>query len=214
MKFGIGKLIGIGLIVGLIAFAAYAINVYTTVRNEGNNQEITLTAVYKKVQTRYGQWRLGVTDQLGIAREKRDAMDKILTNAIAGRYNKPGSPQVDNGKFFSAITEAYPDLKGQLDVYDKILAYVAEGRTKFATDQEELQKAVADYNRWRTTGSFLHPFFVNLVGYPSENLEAWSGNTLQATGKAALQLMSRPIVGSDTQQIFEEGEDKPINTKE
>jgi hypothetical protein len=208
------KLIVIGVILaGLVGIGLWAAGVYTSVRNEGRTQEIHLTAVYKKVEIKYGQWRLGVTDQLGIAREKRDAMDKILVDAVSGRYNKAGSPQVDNGKFFSAITEAYPDLKGQLDVYDKIVAYVAEGRKIFAQDQIELQEAIAAFNTWKNTGSLLHPMFAGWL-FPDDNLEAYNGNKPPLKGQAALEAMSRPIVGSDTGQIFDEGQDKPIDTKE
>src|SRR6185369_5996364 len=103
------KLIVLGVIAAVVlGLGAWAIGTYTSIRNEGRHQELTLTAKYKAVQASYGQDRLAFTDQLGIAREKRDALDKILTDAVSGRYNKPGSPQVDNGKLFSAVREAYP----------------------------------------------------------------------------------------------------------
>lgn len=213
MKFPIKTVVILAILAGLIGLGVYAAGVYTSVRNEGRTQEIQLSATYKKVQIKYGQWRLGVTDQLGIAREKRDALDTILTHAIEGRYNKPNSPQVDNGKFFSAITEAYPDLTGQLDVFDKILEYVKQGREIFAQDQIELQEGVKKFNTWRNTGGLFHPMFAGWL-FPDNNLEARNGNQPPVYGQAALELMSRPIVGAETGKIFEDGEDKPIDTKE
>ncbi len=203
------KLIVLGVILGGILLSAmYVISLYTTTRNEGRHEELALTAKYKAVMVSYGQDRLAFTDQLGIAREKRDAMDKILVDAVAGRYNKPGSPQVDNGKFFSAIKEAYPDISG-VGIYDKILDFVTKMRNKFATDQTQIQNMVRDYNEWRTTGSFLHPWIVNLCGFPSDSLEVIvNGKTYH--GKEALDMMSRPIVGSDTNQIFDSGTDQPV----
>lgn len=194
----------------LIGGAMWAIGTYTSIRNEGRRQELTLTAKYKAMQASYGQDRLAFTDQLGIAREKRDAMDQILQNAISGRYNKPGSPQVDNGKFFSAIREAYPDLSG-LNIYDKILDFVGKMRNKFAQDQAQIQEMIAKYNTWRTTGSFLHPLFVGWIGFPSDSLEYRAGDKIYR-GQEALDKMGKPIVGSDTNQIFDEGEDKPVHT--
>ena len=201
-------LIGLAVFAGIVVVAAlYCISVYTSVRNAGNTKEAALSAKYSSIQADYGQWRLGVTDSLGIAREKRGAMDQILTHAIEGRYNKPGSPQVDNGKLFSAISEAYPDLTG-LNIYDKILDYVKQGREKFSANQAALQALVQDYNTWRTTGSFLHPMIAGWL-FPSGNLKARVGDRTY-TGEEALEKMSRVIVGGDTTQIFDSGNDTGI----
>ena len=192
----------------VLGFAFYAISTYTSIRNEGRRQELALTAEYKAVQVNYGQFRTSFYDQIGIAREKRDAMDKILVDAISGRYDKPGSPQIDSGKLFSAVQEAYPDLKG-LDIYDKILTFVQQGREKFAQDQNHLQSMIQSYNEWRTTGSFLHPMFAGWL-FPSNSLEARIGDKVYR-GQEALDKMSSVIVGADTGAIFDSGVDKPLD---
>jgi hypothetical protein len=206
-KFAIWGVI-IAVIIGL---ASYAIGTYTSTRNEGRRQELALTAQYKATQVNYGQFRTSFYDQIGVAREKRDAMDKILVDAISGRYDKAGSPQIDQGKLFSAIQEAYPDLKG-LDIYDKILTFVQQGRAQFAQDQNHLQKMVQDYNEWRTTGSFLHPMFAGWL-FPSNSLEVRIGDKVYR-GQEALDKMSTVIVGSDTGAIFDSGVDKPLDRGE
>lgn len=200
-------------IIGLVLFlgASYAISTYTSVRNEGNSRELTLTAFYKKTMVDYGQDRMAFTDSIGIAREKRDAMDKILVDAVSGRYNKGGA-QVDNGKLISMVKEAYPDLSG-LGVYDKIIEFVGRMRNKFAQNQEQLGKEIKEYNEWRKNGSLLHPVFVKWIGYPSDSLEVNIGGKV-TRGQAALDMMSRPIVGNDTNQIFDSGTDQPTFTPE
>ena len=84
----------IGLIVAaVILFGAVSvIGTYTSVRNEGRSQELAMTAHWKNTQSRYGQFRMGMADKLAIAREKRDAINKILVDAVAGRYDKANQP--------------------------------------------------------------------------------------------------------------------------
>ncbi len=207
------KLIVIGVIAAVVlGLVGWGISTYTSIRNEGTRTELSITAKYKAMQASYGQDRLAFTDQIGIAREKRDAMDKILTDAVSGRYNKPGSPQVDNGKLFSAITEAYPDLAG-LNIFDQILPFVTKMRSKFAQDQAQIAEMIKDYNTWRQTGSLLHPTFVNWAGFPSDALEMQTNGNVYR-GKEALDRMSRPIIGSDTGVIFDTGVDQPALTPE
>jgi hypothetical protein len=195
----------------LIGFAAYAISTYTDLRNEGRRQELALTAQYNTMQAGYGQFRTSIYDQVSIAREKRDAMDKILVDAVSGRYNKGNSAQIDRAALFSAIKEAYPDLGG-LDIYDKILTAIQQGREKFAQDQSKMQTMIQDYNEWRTTGSFLHPIFAGWM-FPSDSLEARTGDKV-ARGQEALDKMSRVIVSAETSDIFDSGEDKPLDLNE
>lgn len=201
----IGGLVALAVLIGLVSL----IGTYTSVRNEGRTQELALTRQFKDTQVRYGQFRTSVYDQLSIANAKRDAMDKILVDAVTGRYDKKGgSGAVDHQAVFSAIVEAYPDLKG-LDIYDKIIVQIQAGREAFAKDQEQLQDMIRSYNQWRTTGSLLHPTFVDWAGFPSNSLEARIGQKVYR-GTEALDKMSQVIVGSDTHEIFDSGTDKPL----
>jgi hypothetical protein len=200
----IGGLIALVAVIGLVSL----VGTYTSVRNEGRSQELALTQQFKATQIQYGQFRTSIYDQLSIAREKRDAMDKILVDAVTGRYDKKGGTEVDRDAVFSAIREAYPDLSG-LDIYDKIIVQIQAGREAFAKNQEQMQDMIRSYDQWRTTGSLLHPWFVEQLGFPSETLEARIGDKIYR-GKEAHEKMSQIIVGSDTQKIFEDGVDKPL----
>jgi hypothetical protein len=201
----IGGLIALVVVIGLVSL----VGTYTSVRNEGRRQELALTKQFKDTQVQYGQFRTSIYDQLSIAREKRDAMDKILVDAVTGRYDKKGANnEVDRTAVFSAIKEAYPNLDG-LDIYDKIIVQVQAGREAFAKNQEQLQDEIRSYDQWRTTGSLLHPWFVEKLGFPSPLLEARVGDKVYR-GVDAYDKMSRIIVGSDTSQIFDSGVDKPL----
>ncbi len=201
----VGGLIVLALLVGVFT----VIGTYTGIRNDGRTQELALTKQFKDTQVGYGQFRTSIHDQLSIAREKRDAMDKILVDAITGRYDKKnGNNEVDKQAVFSAIVEAYPNLSG-LDIYDRIIVQIQAGREAFAKDQEQMQDMIRSYNQWRTTGSFVHPTFVDWAGFPSDSLEARIGDKVYR-GQEALDKMSQIIVGSDTSQIFDSGTDKPL----
>ncbi len=207
-----------GIIGGLAAIMAVivlisGISEYVGTRNTGRELEIGLTKQFKTVQINYGQFRMQIHDELGIAREKRDAIDKIIVDAVAGRYNADGKENdvtagVDRGKLFSAIKEAYPDLEG-LKIYDKILDHIQAGRKRFAAEQVQLADQVARYNTWRTTGWLLHPWMVEKLGFPSGNLEVQIGDK-HLTGSQALEKMNVVIVGGDTQQVFDTGIDTPV----
>jgi hypothetical protein len=193
----------------LIFGAVSVIGTYTSVRNEGRNQELAMSAHWKNTQSRYGQFRMGMADKMTIAREKRDAINKILVDAVSGRYDKANQPgTVDQQALFSAIKEAYPDLSG-LNIFDGLITDIQAGREAFAKDQETMADMVRSYNAWRTTGSFLHPTFVDWAGFPSDVLEARVGDKTYK-GEEALEKMSKVIVGQDTGEIFDTGNDKPL----
>jgi hypothetical protein len=184
---------------------------YLVVRNDGRRQELDLTNQYKQMMARYGQFRASAGDQLGIAREKRDALDKIFTDVIEKRspqfVNKDGS--VNTPAVVSAVREAYPDLSG-LNIFDRLLVVIEAGRKRFAEDQAKLADQVRSFNDWRTTGSLFHPWFVSKVGFPSSVLEVRIGNDL-LTGEPALNKMSEVIMTRDSQEIFDTGTDKPLS---
>lgn len=205
------------IVAGVILFAvifltAWGVSTYTEVRNDGNSLELTCTAQWKTMMAHYGQFRLGMSDKLNIAREKREAIGKILTDAVTGRYDKPGQDGTVNGQaVFSAVVEAYPDLKG-LNIFDELVKDIQAGREAFAKDQTVMADQVRSYNDWRKGGSWLHPTFVKWAGFPSSNLEVRVGDKVYR-GSEALDKMSQPIIGKDAQEIFESGTDKALPTK-
>lgn len=203
--------IGIALVVILVPTITW-VSIYTTTRNEGRSQEIALTRQWNDMQARYGQSRLAVADQLGIAREKMAAVEEILKNAVTGRYDKKDQEGViDQQAVFSAIAEAYPDLD-VANAYDVILTTVQAMRERFAKDQKKMQDMIRSYDTWRSTGEWYHPLVVDYLGFPSEHLEARVGSKT-LTGKEALEKMSTAIIDGQTRDIFDTGVDTGISTK-
>lgn len=200
-----------GILIVFILLVGWGIGTYTDVRNKGRNQELALTRQWKTMLVNYGQFRTGFVDKLGIAREKRAAMNKILVDSVTGRYDKPGQNGAVNGQaVVSAIAEAYPDLKG-LNIFDELIRDIQAGRERFAKEQAQMQDQVRSYDSWCTTGSFFHPTFVRWAGFPSNLLEAQIGDKVYH-GREALDKMSQVIVGADTNQIFDSGVDKALPT--
>lgn len=198
-------LVCIGVVMGLFGL----IGKYTSLRNEGRSQEIAISAEFRSTMARYGQFRTAVYDELTIAREKRDALNKILVDATAGRYDRKDKPgTVDRQALVNAIAEAYPDLKG-LNIYDKVLTEIQAGRERFSKDQETIQDMVRSYNSWRDTGGTLDPWLIGMMGFPSDRLKVQIGDKTY-TGQEALDKISTVIVGADTREIFDSGEDKPL----
>ncbi len=201
-------LVVVVIVVVLLGIGGQTASVYVDTRNTGRATELALVADYNGMIAHYGQNRMTVVDQLGISREKARRMNQILDAAVSGRYNKPGSTTaVDNGKLFSAIAEAYPDLTG-LNVYDKILVFVQTARKNFGDDQAHLQTSIQNYKTWLTTGSLLHPMIAQWL-FPSNTLEIKVGDQVYH-GQEALDHMLKPIVGSDTNEIFNSSVDKPM----
>ncbi len=204
---------GITLAVILIPTITW-ICIYTSLRNEGRSQEISMSRQFNEMQARYGQSRLSVTEQLGIAREKTKAMDDIIAKATTGRYDTKGKEGVvDKQAVVSAIAEAYPDVNKPLEIYDKILVTIQASRQRFAADQRKMQDMIRSYQTWRTTGAWYEPAVISYLGFPSNHLVAQVGDN-KLFGEAALDKMSIVIVGTDTHKVFESGVDTGVtNTK-
>jgi hypothetical protein len=168
-----------------------------------------LTQQWNIMQAHYGQGREGVYDALGVVREKRDAIDKVLQDVVGGRRYVTKEGQIDRAALVNAVRESYPDISG-LNIYDELITQIQACRQAFAADQTKLADQVRSYNDWRTTGSLWHPWLVERLGFPSAVLQARVGSTVY-TGQEALDKMSVAIVGRDTQQIFDTGIDRPLS---
>src|SRR3990167_9253962 len=159
-----GALLGGVFIVGISVYGYF-----NGVRNELVRQETALNGQYQDNQNELSSYEVSFYEQTGLANLKSEKMDKIITDAIKGRYEgKDGQPveRGQGGAFFSAIVEAYPDLRGQLDVYDKIISFVASGREAYKAKQSKQLDMLRAYESYRQTG-WVRSLFVNWIGYPS-----------------------------------------------
>lgn len=195
----------IGLLFGLI----YITSLNST-RNEGIAQENALEAAYSDNQNSLSAYVLTVKEQLQIADRKSDKLDKVLTDAVSGRYDSDlaAATPGEASQLISALTEAYPDLEG-LDAYDRILTEISAGREGFANDQSVLLDQIRSYETWLDQGLW-HSYMVRTAGFPSNRLEARIGDQV-TYGAEALEQMKRIVLEASAKRDFATGETAPLD---
>jgi len=199
-----------GILVVLIIAVVSVYGSLNGIQQDGVSFETQLNAQYLDNQNELGSYISGFYEQIGVANLKSDKMDKILSDAVKGRYDSNNtSAQVGNGQLFSAIKEAYPDLGTNLNLYDKILNYVQAGRTAYKNKQSKLLDQLRSYDNWRKSG-IIHSMFVRWMGFPSDALQAHLGATV-ITGAAAEAQMYIIVLPSDAAQAYQTGTLPPLN---
>ncbi len=194
-----------GLFVGGVSFYGYA----NGVRNELVRQETALNAQYQDNQNELANYEVAFYEQTGLANLKSEKMDKIISDAVKGRYEGADGQPVERGQggaFFSALIEAYPDLRGQLDVYDKIISFVASGREAFKAKQSKQLDMIRAYESYRQTG-WVRSWFIDRIGYPS--LRAQIG-TQVVRGPDALAQMELIVTTEATNRAYQSGTMKSL----
>jgi hypothetical protein len=206
MKFGIGKLIGIGIVVAVILGGIGLYNKFNALQMQGVDYETQLNAQYLDNQNELSAYKSTIYEQAGIANLKSDKLDQIITDAVKGRYEGKTSAQVGQGQLFSAITEAYPNL--DLNVYDKIVEQIAKGREGYKNKQTKLLGMLQTYDKWRSSG-IIQSRLISLAGFPSNTLEARIGTSVKR-GADARDQMYLIVLTSDTKKAYETGVDDPM----
>jgi len=201
-----GLIITLGVIAGLVfgGFALY--NYVNDTRSEGIRMETSLNAQYLDNQNELSSFKASFYEQIGVANLKSDKLDQIIEDAVKGRYEGNMQPGT-GGAMFSAITEAYPDLKGQLDLYDRIVDFVKSGREQYKQKQSKLITMLQAYDLWRQDG-LVKSFFLGKF-FPSDALKARIGSNVKS-GPQALEQMYLIVLTSDTKKAFETGVDEPM----
>lgn len=198
-KWALPAIIGVGVIIVML-FVNFLIG--NSVTNAGNKQEATLNAQYLDNQNYLSDCVLRIRESAGVVKGEAAALDEILTNAVKGRYDEGSSAQVGGGQLFSAIVEAYPDLSGLSDGFDKVLAVVNGCRTDFRGKQTEMLDKLKAYDQWRT-GSWTVRHYGD--GFPSNNLQARIGTTVKR-GQDAYDQMFLIVTINGNDEAFETGE--------
>lgn len=198
-----------GMAVVFLFLFMYVYGNINGLRNEAVQQENALNAQYQSNQNYLSTYISGFYEQLGLADHKSDKINKILTDAVKGRYGDDGFSA--NGAFFSAITEAYPDVKG-LDIYDDIAEYVRGQRDGYRNIQDKLLDMLRSYDTWRQEGIFKSFIVKSLLGVPSERLVARIG-TETWKGKEAEEKMFQIVLASQAKDAYKSGTMEPLKVK-
>jgi hypothetical protein len=193
---------GVVLLIFIVFFASLNSTQKTMVAKEQK-----LSAKYTDNQNVLSAYRATIKEALGVANTSTAAQDKIIEDAIKGRYDGATGANPIGGAAFSAIIEAYPNVN--VATYEKVQTAVFAGREAFKNQQTALLELLRDYNTWRNAG-FIHRVMVSMVGAPSSNLEAAIGTDV-VTGQAAMARMKLIVITADTKDAFNSGEDTPLD---
>ncbi len=190
-KFKWFAVVGVVLFFGLIYFV-----ISNGVTNDGNKKQEDLITYYNDTTNVLSDCLVKTKQSVGATKAQTDALDKVITDAVKGRYAGDTSAQPGGGSLFSAIQEAYPDTSGLSKSFQDVLITINGCRTDFRDSQAILQRAVTQFNQWRT-GSFKVRNFGGKK-YPNESLEITVAGK-PVTGKGALRQMRTLVVVSDAQ---------------
>ena len=208
------KLIITGVIIAAIAAVGFSLyGFFNSLNSQRVQYETSLTASYQKNQTELDTYHKKIKEAVGIANVKSDKLDQVLRNAVSGRYgdsNAAGNRQGQGGAFFSAIVEAYPDIRGQLDLYDRIAERVFSGREAFKQKQNALLGEVQAYEVWMNDGLVQSIMIKRVIGAPTDLLQARIG-TKVLRGQAALDQIRLVVTSKGTNESFESGQEEAID---
>lgn len=204
-------LVTIGLAV-VLAFGAIGFYGYVNgLRSEGIQQETALSAQYESNQNELSAYVTSFYEQIGVGNLKSAKLDTILRHAIEGRYGDSGFSA--NGAFFSAVTESYPDLTKNLQLFDDIAVFVRTGREAFKGKQNQLIDRSRVYKTFLNDGLVQSVVVKNLLGFPSNVLEARIGGKVVARGPEAFEAIQNIVITGSTAEAFTTGRQEPLAIK-
>ena len=189
------------VVVGLLSAAGFYGFVNST-RTEGIQYETAISAQYQVNQNELSTYVVSIKEQVGIANLKSAKIDTILRHAVEGRYGEDGFKP--NGAMFSAIQEAYPDMTQNLALFDRIAESVRAGRTEFKQKQDRLLDQVRVYKTFMSDGLVRQFVVKNMLGFPSDNLQARIGAKV-VTGKDALDQIQVIVLTTGVAENFSTG---------
>lgn len=209
--FSLGWIITIIVLVVIVTSGISLYGYINALRNERVDWETQLPNQYAANQAYLSAYVGGFYEQVGVAKLKSDKMDKILLDAVKGRYEGTGGFKSSNEALFSAIKEAYPDLSG-LNIFDKMMDYISSKREGYRADQQKLLDMLRAYDKWRASGIVQSWIIKHVLDCPSENMIARIGEK-KYTGQAALDQMYLLVLVEGTTEAYTTGKMKPLEVK-
>lgn len=172
----------VALFLGLFLFSNYI-----KYQEIGVKSENELETMYQSNQNHLGQLSLKVKEALGVAKLNNAELNKLVTDAVRGRYGNEGESA---NQLMLWVQENYPgmyDPSLMLNVQQAILA----GRTDFQAKQDMLLDRRRVYEN--LTQVFWSGLWLKFAGFPRENFN-WKRYD--------------PVLAEGTAEIFEQKVDK------
>lgn len=205
--FTTGRIIGLAII-GAIVLGGLSLWGYASgLWDEGVDRETTLNAGYKSSQNYLSGYESEFYETIGVANLKSDKLNKILADAVKGRYDGDTSAKPGQGALFSAIVEAYPSI--DLTIYDKIVDNIKAGRAGYRGKQDALLDQLRGFDKWRRSGILQH-LLISWGGFPSQKLTACVGADDCKYGEDAIKRMMQIVITEGTETAYRTGKMAPL----
>lgn len=192
---------------GLLVAALALYGTFNTMQKQSVEREVRLSRSYESLKSELDAFLSKAREQAGVTKAQSAAFDKIMVDAVSGRYQgKEGGPtsaQPGSGTMFSAILEAYPNLDTLNASFTRILDTISEGRAAFNNSQHKLQDELREYDQWRKSGIIHSWMLATFIGVPTDNLVVVTDQ--KYTRQAAYDKMSRVITSGLTAESFKTG---------
>ncbi len=208
MKLSAKALSGIAVIGVLVIGVLFLFVTINNLQKQSVQREVRLSREYESLKSDLDAFLTTAREQAGVTKAQSAAFDKIMLDAVSGRYQgKEGAPttaQPGSGTLFSAIQEAYPNLDSVNSSYSRILDTISSGRTTFNNGQKKLQDGLREYDTWRKSGIIRSWALSTFIGVPTDNLTVVNGSD-RLSGRSAYDKMAKAITSGTTANAFSTG---------
>lgn len=207
-----GVLIGVlvALVLGLCAQFWW---IPASVSSTGNRLQNTLMDDYGTAAASLHRCKVNSASAANVATAETDALDKVLNDAIGGKFGSatdPGQQGSFQNQFIAAMrplypVSLYPDTSKLAETFDHVMAVVTGCQDDFLGDQRTVQLDVKNLRDF-INGSWLTRSYGG-GDYPTDALEVNLPGVPHLTGKAAFRQMATPITDSSTANAYATGMD-------
>lgn len=200
----------IGGVVLLIGLLLQFVILPNSVASQGNSIQNSLMEDYGNSAAVLHNCKVLAASSANVAQAETDALDKILNNAIGGKYGNAKDGTFSQNDFVVAMrglypVSLYPDTKALSSTFDKVMATVTGCQDNFLGQQRVVSSDVKNLRNFRNA-SWLNRTYGGLA-YPTNDLEILLPNVPHVTGKLALDQMAKPIIDTQTANAFGTGID-------
>lgn len=168
------------IIAGIILFQQYI-----TAHDNGARFENQIKAVWENNENILGQYSLKVKEAAKVSDKYTEALSKVVTDAMSGRYGEDGSEAV-----FQWIQEQNPTVDAS--VFKEIQQLIIAGRNKFEVAQTQLIDVKQTYQN--QLDFFWSGMWLEMAGYPKLSLDDY-----------------KAITSEHAQETFKTGVDKGVD---
>lgn len=188
-----GAKVGITIGALFIAFIVFLVGSYFSYANTAVDYETRIEKGAEDNRQVLGQYRLKVTEQIGVAGLQADQFEQVYVKAIDARY-KNGM-----GQMMAWIKEQNPQLG--TDVYTTIQRTMDAGRTDFAAAQTRLLDVCRGFSKLQRQP--YSGFWVRLAGFPSAEFSE----------KGDMGKLCRAVTSAGAKEAFETGVEEALDVR-